>query len=500
MANRILLFVALLTWAAIAAHAQPDAQVTIDGAREAARTDHNREAAELFARAVIAAPQRRRELLQEWADQLLYSGRSREAIPIYLEVLQAPRDRDERLRAMKGLGLAYLWTDQPGRARPLFEGLASEQPQDEDIARNLGRALSWSGRQRDAGRHLADHIRRHPQDGEARVQLAQAQAWMGRPDQSLATLQGVERDDARKLRAQVQRDIAPRTLLDGQRSTQSDGLSILAGRAGQSFSVAEGRGSVGARLEYYYYDRDDGTDSARVTRPIVSGRWRFTDGVEWNGEIGRERIAPRGSEVLEFTPYSTWVTWWPNDTFRFDLSSGRSDFDNLKSLRLGISHRDMGLSMDYTPTERYRLTARLQRSEISDGNRRDMAQLEGEWRWRMHPDIFVGARYTHFEFARQLDNGYFNPLRFDSMLATARGTWRPVGDDGRWEVTGTAAWGREYAVPEGDKPAYDVSLRAAYRIDPASRLEFRAQRFSSRTADSAGFARSIFGLTLDRNW
>ncbi len=491
---------ALLSLTAVAAYAQLDAQVTIDGARAAARADRNQESAELFGRAIADVPQRRRELLREWADQLLYSGRSREAIPLYQEVLQAPRDRDELLRSKKGLGLAYLWTDQPTLARPLFAALAAEQPQDEDISRNLGRALSWSGRQREAERHLKDHILRHPQDGEARVQLAQAQAWMGQPSESLTSLRGVDRDDARKLRAYVERDIAPHTLLDGQRSSQSDGLSIHAGRAGQTLPFAQGRGSVGARLEQYQYKRDDGTDSARVTRPMVSGRWRFSESLEWNGEIGRERIAPRGGPVLEFTPYSTWVTWWPNDSFRFDLSSGRSDFDNLKSLRLGITHRDTGLSMDYTPTERHRLTGRLQRSEILDGNRRDMAQLEGEWRWRTHPEIFVGLRYTRFDFARQLDNGYFNPRRLDSMLATLRGSWRPAGDEGRWELTGAAAWGREHAVPDGGKPAYDVSLSAAYRIDPASRLEMRVQRFSSRTGASTGFARSVFGMNLVRSW
>lgn len=499
MVNRNFL-IALLSLAALAVHAQPEPHVAIDGARAAARENRNREAAELFGRAIIAAPQLRRELLREWADQLLYSERSREAIPLYQEVLQAPRDRDERLGATKGLGLAYLWTDQPGRARLLFEELASEQSQDEDISRNLGRALSWGGRQREAERHLAEHIQRHPQDGEAHVQLAQAQAWMGRPDEALATLQGVEREDARKLRARVELDISPRSLFDAQRSTQSDGLNILAGRVGQSISFAQGRGTVAARLEHYAYDSGDGKDSVRVTRPIVAGRWRFSDSVEWNGEVGRERIAPRGSDVLEFTPYSTWVTWWPNDAFRFDLSSGRSDFDNLKSLRLGISHRDTGLSMDYTPTERSRLTARLQRSDILDGNRRDMAQLEGEWRLRTRPDVFVGARYTHFEHARQLDNGYFSPLRFYSLLATVRGTWRPLADDSRWEVTSAAAWGREHSIPEGGKPVYDLSLQAAYQIDPANRLEFRAQRFSSRTAASTGFARSIIGLTLTRSW
>jgi tetratricopeptide (TPR) repeat protein len=493
------LVIALLAASSMAGHAQTDAQPAVDAARAAARADRNREAAEAFRNAIAQAPQRRRELLQEFADQLLYSGRTHEAIPLYEEVLRDPRNADERQRAAKGLALAYLWTDQPGRARPLLEGLHRELPADADISRNLARALSWSGRQREAAAYLRDHLQRHPQDAEARVQLAQAQAWMGRPDIALATLDGVSRDDGNQLRAGLQRDIAPRTGLDFQRSSQSDGLDIRNWRAAQSTGLANGRGMAGVRFDGITYEREDGTDSARVERPMLFGRWRFSDALEWNAEVGRERISPRGTPAREFTPYSTWLTWWPNDTLRFDASSGRGDFDNLKSLRQGITHSDTGLSADFTPTERHRGTIRLQHAEISDGNRRDTAQLEGEWRVRTHPQVWLGARYTHFEFARQLDNGYFNPLRFDSLLATIRAHWR-LGDDSPWEAGAWAAWGREHAVPDGSKPAYDVGLRIAYRFDPATRIELRAQRFSSRTSTSTGFARSVLGLSLEKGW
>jgi tetratricopeptide (TPR) repeat protein len=494
------LVLAFLAASSMAAYAQTDAQPAVDAARAAAQADRNREAAESFRSAIAQAPQRRRELLQEFADQLLYSGNAREAIPLYREVLAAPRSEDERQRAAKGLGLAYLWTDQPTLALSVFAALHRERPDDDDVSRNLGRALSWSGRQREAAAHLQEHLRRRPQDGEARVQLAQSQAWMGRPDGALGTLASEQRDDARKLRTQLEREMAPRTGIDYQRSSQSDGLDLRQWRAAHAVSLAQGRGAVGVRYERFSYDREDGTDFARVERPLLFGRWRFSDAFEWNGEIGRERISPRASPSIEFTPHSTWLTWWPNDIFRVDLSSGRSDFDNLRSLRQGITHRDTGLSMDVTPTERHRATFRLQRSDISDGNRRDMAQAEGEWRVRTHPDIWIGARYTHFEFARQLDNGYFNPLRFDSLLGTVRAHWRPFGDASPWEVGAWAAWGREHAVPDGNKPAYDVSLRVGYRFDPATRIELRAQRFSSRTSTSTGFARSILAVSLEKGW
>jgi hypothetical protein len=476
-------------------------QATIDAARAAARADRNREAADLFARALAEAPERRRELLQEYADQLNYAGRSRAAIPLFREALQAPRSPEERLRLLKGLGLACLWTDQPSLARPVFETLVREQPSDEDASRNLGRALSWSGRQRAAVAHLQRHVAAHPGDDEARVIMAQAQAWLGRPDSAARSLADIKshRADAEQLAAALDRSRAPHTIADVQRSTQSDHLDIRAERLGQTAGFAQGRGMAGVRIDHIAYDQQDGGDSARVDRPMLLGRYRFSDSVELNAEIGQERIRPLTGPDHSPTVYASWLTLWPNDLWRFDLSTNRNSFDNLKSLHLGITARQVGWSTDFTPTERLRYTVRLEHAEYSDGNTRRNTQFEAEYRWRTHPDAWFGLRHTRIAFARQLDNGYFNPLDFESTQATARVVWRPDGEGGRWDVAAAGAVGREHANPDGGKPAHDASVRVGWRLDPRTRFEARAQRFSSLTT-SSGFARTTFGLSLDRSW
>lgn len=475
------------------------AQSLVEAARAAARSDRNREAADLFARAIAQAPHRRRELLQEYADQLNYSGRSAQAAPLYREALQAPRSREERLRLLKGLGLALLWTDQPGRARPVFEDLLREQPEDRDTARNLGRALSWSGRQRQAVAHLESLLRADPGDREARVMLAQAQAWMGRPDRARATLAGVGSDAARQLALELDRSAAPRSAAELQRSSQSDQLATRSARAGHALAFDQGRGTGGVRLDRIEYERDDGSDSATVTRPMAHGRYRFGDAFELNGEVGRERIRTRTGPAHDLTVYSSWLTWCPNDLWRLDASTSRGTFDNLQSLRLGITARQHGLSADFTPTERQRYTLRLARAAYSDGNARRDAQVEAEYRWRTHPDAWVGVRHTRFDFDRQLDHGYFNPLSFEATQLTLRALWRPDGRDGRWEVAAGVALGRERADPDGSKPARDGSLRVGWRVDVHTRLEARVQRFSS-LASSGGFARTTAGVNLERTW
>lgn len=485
--------------AAPAPASQVSTALLVEAARAAARGDRNREAADLFARALAQAPGQRRELLQEYADQLTYSGRARQAVPLYREALQSPRSRDERLRLLQGLGLALLWSDQPSSARPVLEELLREQPDDHDAARNLGRALSWSGRHREAVAHLQPVVQAHPGDEEARVILAQALAWMGRPDRARAALADANGAEARKLLQALDRQQAPRSIADMLRSTQSDDLEIRSGRVGHAISFAEGRGSAGVRVDRILYDREDGSDSAHVTRPMAHGRFRFSDAVEINAEAGQERIRTRGGEAHDPTVYSSWLTWWPNDVWRFDASTNRATFDNLQSLRMGITARQHGLSGDFTPTERQRYTVRMGRADYSDGNARRDAQFETEYRWRANPDAWVGVRHRRFEFDRQLDHGYFNPLSFEETQLIGRLSWRPDGPNGRWDIAAAYAVGREHAQPGGSKPARDGGVRVGWRLDPQTRLEARLQHFSSVTT-AAGFARTTFGASLERTW
>lgn len=493
--------------AQIAATGQPavdsrSAEQLVDAARQAARGDRNRESADLFALAIARAPQRRREWLREYADQLTYSDRAPLAVPLFRELLVPEPAREERLRILNGLGLALLWSDRSSEARMVYQELLREQPDNREAARNLGRSLTWSGRQREAARYLEDLLRLHPDDDEVRVMLAQARSWMGRDDLARQTLTGkaLEREDGRKLRDNLDGSNHPRTRLEAQGSTQSDNLDIRGLRFRQEFSFNQGLGTAGVRLEDLKFEMQDGSDEATVQRIVASGRLRLNDGFEINAQAAPERVHPRGTPVDEHLVYSTWLTWWPGDALRFDLSANRASFDNLKSLRLGLLAKLYALSGDFTPDERRRYKARVEHGDYSDGNQREAAQIEGEYRVRTHPALWLGARYYTFRFSRQLDSGYFNPKTFEAVHATAKLDWRPGGNDGRWNLMAYAAVGREHAVPDGSKTAYDLSLVSGWRIDARTRIEARAQRFSSRTAGLSGFARNSIGAFLENSW
>lgn len=194
-------------------------------AREAGQRDQNKEAAALFERALQLAPDRRDLILKEYADKLTFSMRSREAAPLYRELLaKSPNPRGSKTRTLRmDLARALTWSGQYGPAIAEYYGLVRLFPQDTDVRNSLARALQWSGQQAASkavfqqvleqdpdnaegqrglaqvedwqGHHriaqaiLTKRLKAEPRDLEARRLLAQSQVWLGRPDKAVKELQ-----------------------------------------------------------------------------------------------------------------------------------------------------------------------------------------------------------------------------------------------------------------------------------------------------------------------
>jgi thioredoxin-like negative regulator of GroEL len=478
---------------------------TLRQARAAAQSDRNAESAALFEKALALAPERRAELLREFADQLVYSGRSAQAVPLYRERLASELPAEERHRALRGLGLALAWSDRPGESRAVYESLLREIPGDAEAQRGVARGMAWSGRQREAQAELRRQLSSRPDDAEARVQLAQSQWWLGRPDEARRTLSGLDaagesRGEARTLRREMDEGLAPRTSLRAQRSTQSDSLEIHAVALEHHLILREGLLTVMPRLETLRYEPRERHREVRVIRPGVHARQRFGDDWELNVDAALDTIEPQAAPRYRRFTHATWLTFWPQDSLRFDASAKRVTFDNVTSLERRITASFAGVSMDFTPDERDRITLRADRGRYSDGNRRTQAQVELERRVRAHPRVWAGARYTHFDFRHVTDSGYFNPRRYDGVLATLRVENAPASTPGRWTYSAFAAAGAEDARPGDSKPIWEGGVRAGYRFHDRAQLEVRLQRFSSRTASLSGFARTTSGVQLNLTW
>jgi tetratricopeptide (TPR) repeat protein len=531
----LLLLAALLIGSAPAraGTAAQEAERAATAAREEARQNRNDVAAVLFEWAVSLAPSRRREWLREWADQLIYSGHAGKAVPLYRELLAGEQpSADERHWTRLGLAQALSWSHQLraslreydallvqdpkdldarlGRARVLswidrnrdslreYEAVLRQDPGNVEARRGLGRVQSWRGHQRDAQRRLAQLLQDHPGDAEGMSLLAQSQDWMGRPDRAKETLHGLlahapDNPRGKQLLAEIERRERPTTGLDVQQSHQSDHLTITAQSFQHELRLDDGRTTVGPRFQRLEYVPERGPVDITVNRPGVFARHRFNDRSELTNSLWADLIEPETGKSRTVPTYDTYLTLWPNDLLRFDVGSSRTTFDNIKSLTRGITGTYASFSMDVTPDELSRLTTRFNWGSYSDGNTRRWAQVEVERRVRTHPNLLLGARYTHIDFSKLLDNGYFNPETYHSAVATVH----LYGHDGsRFSYDLDGSYGRETARPGGGKPFSSGGVRLHYWLGGRVELEGRYGFFSSQQASSGGFSRQTAGLFL----
>jgi tetratricopeptide (TPR) repeat protein len=507
---------------------------TVTAAREAAWANRNEEAVVLFERAISQAPSRRREWLRELADQLTYSGRAKEAVPLYREVQQAGFTSPEEARQTRlGVALALSWSGQLAASLREYEALLRRDPNDieprleyarvlswmgrhssakkeyetvlrqapanEKALRCLAQLQSWRGRHRDAQRRLSRFLRDHPDDAEGALLLAQSQDWMGRSDRAESTLRGLlarrpQDQSAKQLLGEIESRDRPESGLESQQSRQSDDLVITGESFQHNLKLNNGRSTVGLRYQHWLYEPEQGPASVDVERVGAHSRHRFSDRMELTSNLFVDRIeTDTGAEERTLLTYDTYLTLWPNDTLRFDIGSSRTTFDNVKSLMKGITATAVSVSMDVVPDPMTRLTTRFNQSDYSDGNHRRWAQLEAERRVWKRRDLFLGARYTHISFDKQLDNGYFNPKSYRQGVVTAR----LHGRGGRYlsyDLDGS--YGREDAVPDGKKPFSSAGARLSYRVKDRTEIELRHSFFSSNQVSSGGFSRQTTAVSL----
>jgi tetratricopeptide (TPR) repeat protein len=532
----------LLTGAVLAAPVgaqglEKEADRTVAAAREAAREHRNAQAAVLFEWAISQAPSRRREWLLELAEQMTYSGRSKEAVPLFREVQKAGFTSPEEARRMR-IGVARAlsqrhqlpaslreyqallrrdandiearlecarvlsWMDRHVSAKREYEAVLRQDPRNEDARRGLAQVQSWRGRHRDAQRRLSRFLQDHPEDEEATRLLAQSQEWMGRPDRAERTLRGLlarrpQDGRALELLGEIESRDRPESGLEYQQSQQSDDLTISSESFQHDLRLNNGRTTVGPRYQHWGYEPEQGPDSVSVERVGAHARHRFSDRMELNHNVFVDRIEPSTGKERTLLTYDTYLTLWPNDTLRFDIGSNRTTFDNVKSLKQGITATAVSVSMDVVPDRMTRLTTRFNWADYSDGNHRRWTQLEAERRVgtakRQGRKLFLGGRYTHIDYDRQLNNGYFNPKSYRQVVATARFHGR-ANDRLSYDFEGS--YGREDAEPDGRRPFSSAGARLSYKVKARTEIEVRHSFFSSEQVSSGGFSRQTTAVSV----
>lgn len=522
-----------------AAPAGDSAQVDrlLDEARRAAREDRNRESAALFARVIAAAPARRSALLMEYADQLSYSGRARDAVPLFREALaraEAAGNAPDRHRARLGLALGLSWSGALGDALTEYRALVASDANDREarlglarvlawrdrlsaaaaeyrvlIARDardyearreLARVTSWRGRQREAIASLLALRAERRGDAQVSLILADAYRWTGRPALALATLdtalvRSPGADDLVTLRSALRHSMARTARIVNEHSRQSDQLDITTSVATVHLPMARGQSSMDMIVDRQTYRPQSGA-GIDVSQPGVAVRLRPGAAWEWNAIAYAVRLAPTGSAARSLGRGDTWLTWWPSDYVRVDIGANRAILDNVRSLTQAISVTSGSASVDLMPTEWAKFSLRTRAGRYTDDNAYRQGQFEAAFRPTNHPTTWMGARVTSIGFAHVTQNGYFSPTRFVSAVGTAHVN----GVLGRVDYDVDGSYGMEYSTPYGDKPAGSASARLGWPHDGRVTMNLVGRTFSSKLASSSGFSRTTLGAELHAHW
>ena len=505
----------------------------VEFARTAARDNRHADAIAGFRAAIAEQPERRAELLVELADQLTWSNQLADAVEAYRSALaliepaqgfrahvglaralswqgkhdeaiseyaaaliMEPQNREVRLLQAEVMG----WAERHGAASDAYRAILNDHPDDAAAGRGLARSLSWRGYHRAALAVLQAMPEPEHQSREARVIAAETLIWMGRADRAEPLLRDALSafpDDRHLawLLAEILRRDRPEARIDARLFDQSDDLGIRDLSAELALPLAMGSSGVGLRLGHTRYDPPSGpVQSIEVTRPQMFGRFRLSDAVQLSGSAALDIINTRGADGDYVKPtFEAYATVWPSDIVRIDFGGSRWTFDNEASLRTGLTATQWGGSVDLVPVDHVQLSARVSRTRFSDSNRRTWWQLEAGKRLNDSPRLYIGYRYTNFDFKLTGQPGYYNPDSFSSHEALLR-SWGRLGSDLRWYLR--LAAGRETERPGGSR--WSINAGASVTWEASDRLEVEAgYDFStSRTTSVGGFERNIARVTL----
>lgn len=440
--------------------------------------DRHAEAIAAYRAAIAADSSLEPALRFSIGEQLLWSDRAGEALPLIRSVAEA---RPHDIEAQKALGLAYRWTDRLKEAEEVYRRLLAANPRDREAREGLAETLLWQGRFRAATDEFRRVLETNPNDNEALVALSRARLFLDLPeeaavyaDRAVAAAPGNRDalDQVRRIRERTARHAA----FEARGSNDSDELTIfdlsLALRARPARGVdleAAGRqlffrqGSPGKTANI------DGEDSVDGSGGSLALSYRASPALAFRAGAGAMRY-----DVAGFSPWTghAGVAVEPADTVRFSLDWERSHFDSILSLQNKVTADTLSLTAAkhfLWKTEISGEAAAIRhRNENTTGqdrsNRGQRFGLALSRRLYLNGDIarVTGTvRLGWLGFDRSLDVGVFDPERYTTEEAGIDWLWRirPL-----WEFTGSAFGGAQQEKGQKSGPMYSAELNLDRKI------------------------------------
>ena len=507
----------------------------IEAARVYGFADRNRDAARLYRRALVQAPERRADILPSLAWQTLWSGDFERAAEWFAELADR-RPAAEQADALDGLAQARQNLGDAAGALKAWQAAVALQPTDVPFVLRIARTLLWSDRPQEAVKMLEPLQRLHPHDREIAWTLANARNFAGQHRAALAgfneqdapTRDGERLDLARALRWAGYEDRAL-PLLEGQ--TDPDVVWL------RQYRVERETKPFAAAGFDYASDRDDLTSRALT----LSGGWHPTPGAVaeislrqlslsdphgspsgpqlqglWRGRFG-EPTDPNGTfwptAVLRVANYSGWnavtgaarLAWVPRDDWRIDGELGREAIETPEAIGNRVTVDTLSAGVTYRPAPRLSVAGAIAALNFDDGNLRwrGSGRVEGlltpnpRWSVGVEGQTFTSSDPTR---ATNPGRGYWNPRHYtEARVFTALSYERRP-----WDVQGRlgAGYARETDgdghVSSGNPNLWELTV--GYDLNPGLRFGLgvggTGSGFGMTGGSGTGYWRRTFNVSV----
>jgi tetratricopeptide (TPR) repeat protein len=453
--------------------------------------------------AILARAPQHREARLERAKVLSWSGRTAEAAEAFRKILE--REPDSR-PARLGLARSLSWSGRQAEARRVYRGIVEENPGDADALVGIAQTHAWSGALGQARAAYGAALETEPGKREALVGLAYVDLWqgrLGRANASATTLSERFPDDEEvaDLRRAVARALRPWTSVSAEALSDSDGNDRTIARLQWGRRLTSG-GVVVA--EAARHAMDSGAREADVDQLGARGEIPLSERLDALAGLGVDVRRPPGAGDESALVGHLGV--------RREL--GRSWTGVLRAQRSTLIYSPVILAADVEvdeallrvegrPSARWRVAGELRGGSFSDGNARRGATA-GAWR-AFRPagtTLEVGLEARRLEYDEDLDNGYFDPQRFESLVVELRSRGDVAERRGYWDVrleTGVQSFTASGNEVSGDWIVAGEAV-LGWRLSERVALELRGAHSDYAVQSAGGFDFDKLGLRLRWEW
>ncbi len=532
--------------------ASPTFEDLVRDADAAFRREDYKEARRLYAAAVglrpdALHPRRRLALLQSWdgdlddsianyekalalapgdfdlnlehAKVLAWDGRYQESIARYGELRSSHPDD---ARVLLGLGQTLGWAGRYADGDAVYRDMEARQI--EPIQAHIGRArlMAWQGNLDGATDAYRDVIKADPGNLEARIGLAQVNHWRGQDRQAQAQIDNIVVDhpdsrEAKQVQQEIHDALRPVAGFEGFRFSDNESNRVDSGTLSYTFQ-AEPQTSI--RIALSTYDAsfrcdaatfcnepgdavgDELSDSAQVLMGGLTSR--VIGPILFHARLGATRETTLGGSDRTLLVGGGFIRWQVGPRFGVTGNASRDALlDTVVLIDRGIRVDTADMRLEYRFQPQWLLSGSGGFGLYSDGNRRVTAAAGVQWSIRpARPRITGTFSASYRRFDEDLDNGYFDPLRYDSELIVLG-----LGDEyrrGRWFWQAEGTFGRQ-AFSTGPGATGDagdndrvqgIYLAAGTKFSPRASLEAYYWRSDYALQVATGFTSTKSGFVM----